>query len=331
MDSVRRLVPAILPPMVLDLLMIAGGGVLLYLGAEWLVHGAAGLARTLGVPPLVIGLTVVAYGTSAPEAVVSGVAAIGGSSAIAIGNVVGSNIANLALILGITALISPPLVEGTLIRREVPVLVLSAFAVLLVVWNDQVTRFEAGVLFAGAVAFTAWQVWLSKRAAPGEALEAAAELPATPPRGGAARLIVTAIVGLVGLVAGGKFFVDGSVGIALALGISERVVGLTIVAVGTSLPELAASVVAALRGHSAIAVGNVIGSNIFNVLLIIGFAGLIRPIDLPLVTMQTDILFMIGVTILAAAMMRGERYIHRVDGTILVGMYVAFLLSVALV
>lgn len=303
------------------------GGVMLYFGAEWLVKGAAGLARAFGVSALAIGLTVVAYGTSAPELSVSLLAALEGQSEIALGNVVGSNIANIALILGITALIAPPFVDKTLIRREVPVMIASAMVVLVVLLNGIISRLEGGLLLIGAIAFTVFTLRTAKAVPPeGELVkEAREELEDEQVEGPKWKLVLYAIAGLGILVVGGKVFVDGAVGLATLFGMSERVVGLTVVAIGTSLPELAASVVAALRGHSAMAIGNVIGSNIFNILLILGGASLASPISASLEAIRVDLAVLIGLTLLASLLLRKERVISRLEGGILVSSYAAFL------
>jgi cation:H+ antiporter len=307
------------------------GALVLYLGAEWLVKGAAGLARAFGLRPLVIGLTVVAFGTSAPELTVGVAAAIDGRGAIALGNSVGSNIANLGLILGMTALIAPPRVDGGLIRREIPVLVLSTALVPLVMLDGRLGRIEGGALVAGAIVYTWWMIRSTPApaavGAPAEAMEGAAEAAGAPPGGGRARLGLIALAGLVLLVGGGKLFVDAAVDIARAAGLSDRVVGLTIVAVGTSLPELAASLVAALRGHGDIAVGNVLGSNIFNVAVILGGAALVRPLEGGLEAMRLDLGFLAGMTLLAAISMRAARQMPRLEGVVFVLAYVAFLIA----
>lgn len=317
--------------LVLDLFRLIGGVGLLYFGAEWLVRGAAGLARAFGVRPLVVGLTVVAYGTSAPEFVVSALAALEGKSAIALGNVVGSNIANVGLILGVTALIAPPRVDPALIRREVPVLVVSAALVPLTLIDGVISRTEGALLFLGAIAFTWVMVRTAKAVNPstefGEQVKA--EVPQSAELSKPA-LAALAAVGLLVLVGGGKVFVDGAVALALAVGMSERLVGLTIVAVGTSLPELAASVVAARRGHSAIAIGNVVGSNIFNVLLILGGAATVSPISGRLSTMTVDLVGLGVLTLAGAFFMAGDRVIVRREGGLLVGLYGLFLAALVL-
>jgi cation:H+ antiporter len=310
------------------------GGLVLYLGAEWLVKGAAGLARALGLRPLVIGLTVVAYGTSAPELTVGVAAAIDQRGAIALGNSIGSNIANLGLILGMTALIAPPRVDGMLIRREIPALVLATLAVPLVLLDGELGRIEAGVLLLAAVLYTWWMIRGTPRGeateAPAATMEDAAERAGAPAAEGRAKLAVIAAVGLALLIGGGKLFVDGAVDIARAFDVSDRVIGLTIVAVGTSLPELAASLVAALRGHSDIAVGNVLGSNIFNVVFILGVSGLVTPLGGSLAGMRLDLAFLGGMTLLAAVSMRAARAIPRAEGAVFLLAYVAFLVALLL-
>ena len=313
--------------MLADIGLLALGSLLLYLGAEWLVRGAAGLARAFGVSPLVVGLTVVSYGTSAPELVVSVVAASQGKGPIALGNVVGSNIANIGLILGVTALIAPPRVEGTLIRRELPLMALATFAVPLSLVNGVIGRVEAAVFFFAALAFTFATLRWTKQ---GPTHQDSAIEDDAPPTRSKLGLAALAVVGLGILLAGGKLFVTGAVGLALRIGMSEHVVGLTVVAVGTSLPELAASLVAALRGHSEIAVGNVVGSNIFNLLLILGAAALLSPIHFALRQMWIDTTFLIGLTLLCIAAMRTGRVIRRWEGGVFVAGYVVFITAVVL-
>jgi len=310
--------------------MLLGGGVLLYFGAEWLVGGAAALARSLGISSLLIGLTVVAYGTSMPELLVSVQSAIGGHRDIALGNVLGSNVANLGLILGATTVLGTTRVDGALRRRELPVLMLSALLVPLLLRDGAVTGWEGAGLIAVALAYTGWMI-RSSAADRAEAVRAAAVTaeaadtagaPSTRP--GRVRLVALTLGGLVVLMIGGQLFVEGAIGTAQAIGISERVVGLTIVAIGTSLPELATSLIAAWRGHSEIAIGNVVGSNIFNVLLCLGAASLAGPVGAPLSALTLDVSFMIGLTMLAILMMRTARTMTRVEGGILLAAYAAF-------
>lgn len=306
---------------------MAIGLVALMLGAEGFVRGAAALARHFGVPPIVIGLTVVAYGTSMPELVVSAVAGLEGRSAIALGNVVGSNIANIGLILGLTALIAPPRVDGSLLRRELPWLGATALAIPLLLLDGGVSRWEAVLLLAAAAWFTVATVRGVRDAPPEEGSEPSAEDDASTP--GLITAIAFTVGGLSLLLYGGRLFVDGASALAAAFGISERVIGLTVVAVGTSLPELAASAVAAWRGYSSLAVGNVVGSNIFNVLFVLGGAGVITPIRGNLLGLQTDILLVLVFTAAAAVTMRGARRISRVEGAVLFGGYVLAMVLVA--
>ena len=317
--------------MALALVSLLGGGVLLYLGAEWLVASASGLARALGVPPLIVGLTVVAYGTSAPEVVVSVKASLSGASDITLGNVVGSNIANLGLILGLTALLHPPLVDRALRRRELPVLVASTILLPLALRDGVVSRLEGLGLLGIAAAYTVVMVRSARggeleRAASGaRAMEAAADEAGAPASTGRARLVLTALAGLGFLVLGGSLFVDGATAVARAWGVTERVIGLTIVAVGTSLPELATSVIAARRGHSDLAVGNVVGSNIFNVFLCLGAGAAVAPISVPLASVQVELAALGALTLLGIVAMRTERRVTRLEGGVLVAGYLSFI------
>jgi cation:H+ antiporter len=320
--------------MPLSLVMLLGGGVLLYFGAEWLVGGASGLARSLGLPQLLIGLTVVAYGTSAPEIVVSVKASVAGAGGIALGNVVGSNIANLGLILGLTTLIYPAHVDRALARRELPVLALSTLAIPLVLLDGRVERLEGGALVVGALAYSGWMIHGTRRtlasvAADAGAMAAAADLAGAPRPAGRVRMALTALAGLGFLVLGGSLFVDGASGIARSLGLSERLIGLTIVAVGTSLPELATSLIAARRGQSDLAVGNVVGSNIFNALLCLGAAAAVSPIEASLKSMALDLVTLVALTAFAIVGMRKERHIGRREGGFFLAAYLTFMLVLA--
>jgi cation:H+ antiporter len=309
------------------------GVLLLYLGAEWLIKGAAGLGRSFGVRPIVIGLTVVAYGTSAPEFVVSVVAASQGMSNLALGNVIGSNLANLGLILGLTAMIAPLTVEGALIRREAPVMLAASLAIPFLLNDGLVSRAEGFALVSFAALFT-WAVGRSSVRVRGRlpdgvksVAEADAEIAGAPPGTTRLRLLSIAVTGLILLIVGGQVFVAGAAGLARAFGVSERVIGLTVAAIGTSTPELAASIVAALRGHSSIAVGNVIGSNIFNVLFVLGGAAAIRPIAGALSPFALDLACLALLSALGLAVVRGPRLIRRWEGAVLVSCYSAYLLA----
>jgi cation:H+ antiporter len=313
-----------------DLLLLASGGLLLYLGAEWLVAGASRLATSFRIPELLVGLTVVAYGTSAPEAVVSIDAAVRGHGAMAVANVVGSNMANLGLILGVSALIKPAYVDGALRRRELPVLLLSTLALPATLFDGTIARWEAAGLVAGALAYTAWAVLaarsganLRRAAARAVVTAQAADLGGAPEPGGRVRAALVAGLGLAALVFGGHLLVAGATSLARAWGISDRVIGLSLVALGTSLPELATSVIAAVRGHSAIAIGNVVGSNIFNSLLCLGLAGVLAPVTAqsPLIA---DLGVLLAVTVAALCFLRRERDVRRSEGALLLLAYVGF-------
>lgn len=312
-------------PVILDLLRLGAGAVLLYLGAEWLVKGAAGLALALRMAPSVVGATIVAYSTSAPELTVSVAAALDRRSAIALGNVIGSNIANLGLILGVTALIAPPRVGRGLIRRELPALAASAVLPVLLLRGGVISRLEGVALLLGAGAFS---VWMLRAQRTGNAEPSSAPRAGEPPKRKLA-LAALALVGLAALVGGGKVFVDGAVALARAVGMSERTVGLTIVAVGTSLPELAASIVAALRGHSDLAIGNVVGSNIFNVLLILGATAVVHPVEGSLSALELDLAVLGAMTLAAVIMLRTGRVVRRWEGALLVTGYAVFIVALA--
>lgn len=314
-----------------DWLQLAAGGVLLYLGAEWFVAGASALALSLRIPQLIVGLTVVAYGTSAPEVIVGIQAAAGGHGDVALGNVFGSNIANIGLILGIAALVRPPRVDGSLVRREVPVLVATAVVVPLLLLDGRVVTWEACALLAAAVGYTAWMV----RAARSSVLvasarqdavveEDAAKTAGAPRSKSPAWSAVTGLVGLGVLLVGGHLFVDAAVQVARGIGVSDRVIGLTVVAVGTSLPELVTSLIAALRGHSDIAVGNVVGSNIFNVLLCLAAAAFAGRVGADLHAVRADLAVLLVMTLLLAVFIRAERVIARIEGGFLLLLYAAF-------
>lgn len=314
-----------------DWIQLLGGGLLLYFGAEWFVGGASALAVALRVPQLVVGLTVVAYGTSAPEIIVGVQAASAGHGEVALGNVIGSNIANVGLILGVAALIRPAQVHGDLRRRELPVLVASTAIVPLLMLDGILSHWEAGGLLLAAAAYTTWMILVARSAsviaeAMADATTAAeaADVAGAPKPVGTLRAAGTAAVGLAVLLVGGNLFIDGAVSVARVLGMSERLVGLTIVAVGTSLPELVMSVIAARRGHSDLAVGNVVGSNIFNVFLCLGAAGLAGPTGAPLQTLSVDLAALVLMTGIAATFIRTERTISRSEGAIAVALYVIF-------
>ncbi|MGF1503730.1 MAG: calcium/sodium antiporter [Anaerolineae bacterium] len=281
--------------LVLSLVFIGVGLGLLVWGGDWLVESASRLAARLGVPSLVIGLTVVAFGTSAPELGVSLSAALEGSPGIAIGNVIGSNIANIGLILGLSGLIVPLTANARLVKLEIPVMIGVSLLVFFFSFDGTISRLEGIILLVGIVIFNGG-LFLLERANPQEKPEKAAADEEKPinPSIEALRLVFS--VGL--LVAGSELLVSGATDIAVAAGISEFIIGLTLVAFGTSLPELAASISAAVQGETDIAVGNVIGSNISNLLLILGVTALARPIPVAMASVQLEFAVMIGFSLL---------------------------------
>ncbi|WP_250447954.1 calcium/sodium antiporter [Actinotalea sp. C106] len=259
-------------------LLLLGGLVLLVVGGEVLVRGASGLARSFGLSPLVVGLTVVSFATSAPELAVTVRASLGGSPGLAVGNVVGSNIANVLLVLGVAGLILPLAVRRPVVRRDVPVLIALSGLFLLLSLNGTISRLDGAVLLALLIAYTTWAVVRSRRGHD----EPSTDLPSAgpPPRTLVSVLLVVGGVAL--LVVGAGWLVDGATRVATSLGLSEIVIGLTVVAVGTSLPELATSVIAAVRGDVEMAVGNAVGSCIFNIGAVMGMAAILSPGGVPI-------------------------------------------------
>jgi cation:H+ antiporter len=312
------------------LIYIILGGALLYFGAEWLVSGASELAKKLGVSPTIVGVTIVAYGTSTPEAVVSVEAALSGHGEISLGNVIGSNIANIGLILGITALIRATNSDGKLMRRDLPAMVVSALLLFTVLADNLLSRSEGVLLCTAGLFYTAYVIAEARRsraqtkAATEELIEATEEAGRIKPRT-LGMMIALCIIGLALLVGGGKLFISGASALALLIGISERIIGLTVVAVGTSLPELATSVVAALRGSSEIALGNVVGSNIFNVLLCLGLTAVVMPFGLSQEAFSKDLIVMLGFTALSVVMIYSGRKVSRTGGAVLLAGYAGYI------
>ncbi|MEW6490316.1 MAG: calcium/sodium antiporter [Thermodesulfobacteriota bacterium] len=308
--------------------LVAVGVVLLYYGANLLVRGASRLAASFGVAPAVVGLTVVAFGTSLPELVVSVTAALRGNADIALGNVVGSNIANVGLILGLGACLRAMTVEFTLLKREVP-MGLGAVALVVVLSADGLLgRVDALILLAAFCGFLYWSVMV-ERLAP-EGVQAAYGRTATGP-GEKGRDCLRTLWGLVGVLLGGHWLVEGGVAVAAGLGVPAVVIGLTVIAVGTSLPELAASLVAMARGEDDIGVGNVLGSNLFNLLGILGVAALVHPIHVPDTFFRFQYPVLAAFTLALLPIMRVGLGISRVEGALLLGCYGAYVAALFLV
>jgi cation:H+ antiporter len=309
--------------MTLAIVSILGGLVLLALGAEGLVRGSSSIALRMGVTPLVVGLTIVAFGTGSPEMIVSLQAALAGSSDLALGNIVGSNIANIALILGLAALARPLHVRSALLWRETPIMIGVTLLLLVLLRDGELGRLDGAILTAGAIAYTVGTYLAARRDRNAEvAAEFAHEMPK--PQSSTGRSVVLVVAGFVGLLIGAHVLVDGAVVTAQTLGMSEVVIGLTVIAIGTSLPELATSVVAALRNDADVAFGNVLGSNIFNILLILGVVAMIQPISGT--SLRTlDLVAMVGSAMLLYALMWRGRILNRWEGGLLLGAYVVYL------
>lgn len=316
----------------ISLLWLAIGSAALYYGAEWLVGGGSKTAKKLGISPLIIGLTLVAYGTSAPELVVSVDAALAGEGGISIGNVVGSNICNIALILGLCAVITPLTVNRAMLKSDVPVMAATAVAFCLIYWwQDGIGRIGGLILFAGFVLYNIKVIIGAKKEAAANSLNESAEEDGEKAEKPLYLYLLLAVFGLVVLVLGSKAFLRGAIEIAKLTGLSNTVIGLTIVAVGTSLPELATSVVAAIKGERDIAIGNVVGSNIFNILLIMGVAPLIAPLTGANIQFRDLVALLATTFILIPFMITGFR-LNRAEGVILLalyGAYTAWLISCA--
>ena len=312
--------------MLMSIAQLAGGFILLVWGADRLVAGASALARNLGVSPLIIGLTIIAFGTSAPELVVSGVAAYRGNPSLAVGNAIGSNVANIGLILGLTAVIYPLRVESETLKREYPVLTLIMVASLIMAADLLFSRTEGWLLLTGLVALVIWMVQFGLRRGTDDPLAAefAAEIPRDMPTGYA---VFWMLVGLVVLPVSSQFLVEGAIYVARSLEVSEAVIGLTIVALGTSLPELAAALTSALRLEDDLAIGNVIGSNMFNILGVLGVAAVIEPTAVELLMLKQDFPVMFLFTVLLFFMawgIHGPGRISRKSGVLLLTLFVSY-------
>nr|WP_295543891.1 calcium/sodium antiporter [uncultured Thiohalocapsa sp.] len=313
--------------MVTAILAILGGFALLVWSADRFVEGAAATAGHAGMPSLLIGMVVVGFGTSAPEMVVSAMAALDGNPDLALGNALGSNIVNTGLVLGVTALVAPIAVHSKIIRRELPLLFGIGLGVGLMLWDDALTRTESLLLLAGFFGLIGWSVMAALRGH-GDALETETVHELEGHAMTLGRAIFWLVLGLVLLIVSSRTLVWGAVTIAEVLGVSDLIIGLTIVALGTSLPELAASVVAARKGEHDIAIGNVVGSNMFNLLAVVGIAGVIAPMpsmapevltrDWPVMMALFAALFVMGYGL------RGQGRINRIEGVLLLLAFVAY-------
>lgn len=316
-----------MPSYLLDLVAFAGGLTAVILGADWVVRGGSHIAESLGIPQLVIGLTVVAFGTSAPELVVSGGAAIRDQPGLAVGNVMGSTVANVGLIVGIGALIRPISVHRRVLVRESPLLVLVLTTVMVLSWNDALGRLDGLALVTGFLVYLWFLMrWASEgeagmpveEAAPGEHAEAEEGESFVPQ-------VALTLVGLVALVVGAHFLLEGASDLARVLGVPQAVIGATMVAVGTSLPELASTAAAAFRGLGDMAIGNVIGSNVFNLGLVLGSAALLRPLQMsPFQMIQQVVPALVFCVVLIPLAYTGMR-VNRLEGLFLLLAYAGFI------
>jgi len=316
--------------MLIAIIQLVAGFLLLVWGADRLVAGASATARNLGVSPLIIGLTIIGFGTSAPELVVSAVASLKGNSGLAIGNAIGSNIANMGMVLGATALIYPLRMESTALKREYPMLLLVMLVCFFMALDEVYSRLEGWILLIGLLAVVIWiiRIGLHRPLSDPLAEEFDAEIPKDIPTKIA---VFWLMVGLIVLPISSTFLVDGAITIARILDVTDTVIGLTVVAVGTSLPELATAITAALHKEDDLAIGNIIGSNIFNLLGVLGIAAVIHPVDLLPIILARDFpaLFLItGALYLMASDFRGPGRIGRRSGSVLLLMFVGYVIMV---
>jgi len=299
---------------------LIAGFVLLAVAANWLIAGASSLALQVGLSASVVGLTVIAYGTSLPEMTVSALSAVSGNPEIALGNVIGSNIANIGLIIGITALFRPLPVEKSFLRRDFPVMALVTGGFIFFLSDGAISRVEGGVLFCAGIVYTVFLI-LSTR---GQQDEGASEV-APEPFMTRKKQVLLIVLGLAGLLLGGRLGVLGAVGFAEFFGLSERVIGLTIVAVGTSLPELAASLAAAFKKQSGMALGNILGSNIFNIIFVLGVSSMIHAIVVPGgLPLRIDLSVMVAFAVLFGLFMLTRKRVSRLEGALLVAGYAGY-------
>jgi cation:H+ antiporter len=311
------------PELLLITLYITGGLVLLYFGADWLVKGAITLALHLGLSPLIVGLTVVALGTSIPEALVSVQAAIGHQGGIAIGNVVGSNILNIAMILGLSALISPLKVDSHIVKADVPLLAGATFMLVVLLEDFHISRMEGAFLLLCIVGYVVGNIMTVKKTAPEDnkidGLEVQEDSGKT-----FWRDIALLIVGIITLGFGANFLVTGAVDLARIWGLSEALIGLTIVSIGTGTPELATALMAAYRKSADLAIGNAVGSNLFNIMFVLGIAGLVAPLDATGIN-PSDLYVMLAVTLLLLPTVWTGRVLDRKEGFMFLAIYVGYI------
>lgn len=305
---------------------IVAGLVVLVWSADRFVDGAAATARHLGLPPLLIGMVVIGFGTSAPELMVSALAAVQGNPSLALGNAYGSNITNIALIAGLVGLISPLTVHSQVIRQELPVLGVMTLISLWCLFDGVISRIDAVILLLLLGGFLGYSIWRSQR--PGtDALQTDVEADAAGQNMSLKRSVIWTLIGLVLLIVSSRFLVWGAVTIAEAFGVSDLIIGLTVVAIGTSLPELASSISAVRKNEHDLVIGNVVGSNLFNTLAVVGLAGVIQPIDVDPEVLVRDWPVMAALTLALLIFgigLKGQGRINRLEGALLLASFVAY-------
>ena len=312
-----------MPELLLIAIYITGGLVMLYFGADWLVNGAITLSLHFGLSPLIVGLTVVALGTSVPEALVSVQAAIGHQGGIAIGNVVGSNILNIAMILGLSALINPLKVNSHIVKADVPILVGATFMLVVLLEDFHISRMEGAFLLLCIAGYVVGNIITVKKTTLEENKITGLEVPKDEGKT-LWRDIALLIVGIITLGFGSNFLVKGAVDLARIWGLSEALIGLTIVSIGTGTPELATALMAAYRKSADLAIGNAVGSNLFNIMFVLGLAGLIVPLDAKGIN-SSDLYVMLAVTILLLPTVWTGRVLDRKEGFMFLSIYIGYL------
>ena len=313
--------------MLLAILQLISGFILLVWAADRLVAGASGLASNYGISPLIIGLTIIGFGTSAPEIVVSAVASLNGNPGLALGNALGSNITNIGLVVGITTLLYRLKVNSGTLRREAPVLMIIMILVAALMWDLELQQLDGFILLGGLITMIIWMVWLGLRSNNDDALiqELEAEIPKDMPT---KRAIIWTSVGLIALPLSSNILITGAITIATIMQISDTIVGLTILALGTSLPELAACLAAAMKRQDELAIGNILGSNMFNLLGVLGVAASIQSITFDHIIFNRDVVIMFIITIALFALAirpSGIKRINRIGGTLLLAGYLIYL------
>ncbi len=318
----------------ISLVYLLAGLSLLVVGAELLVRGAAKLAAHLGIPPLIIGLTVVAFGTSAPETAVSVQAALNGSGDIAVGNVIGSNIANILLVLGASALLSPLLVSRRLVRLDVPLMIAASLLAYALAWDGRLSWLDGALLFSAIIVYSLYMILRGRREKPStdDQFDMAFGQSKLATYVSWLRNSTLIAVGMLLLVLGSNLMVDGAVALARALGLSELVIGLTVIAVGTCLPEFATSLLAALKGQRDIAVGNIVGSNVFNLLCVLGLTSMLAPQGLSISpnALAFDFPVMLAVAVACLPIFFANYRINRWEGLVFLGYYLAYVVYLLL-